>query len=327
VATRGRATKTAAKKKAAPKKPVWKEVEEREGRRLRNRVRQRRFRRLAIVYDIEGPHVRLGMLWFLVELVAMLGGVWGLTLLYAPTAAVAAMQTAVCLRKVGRKPNRIVAGAGAGAMVVAGAITTGMVGIAILGLVAAAMFVALQDSAAGRRRVPPIVDAAATVRCALFPGFAAACLIITARFSLGAAIALIFLVAAYETGDYIVGSGAANPFEGPVAGATAIVVVTFAITALGVKPLAFPTSFALGALACVLCPIGQLVASAVLPSVTAPASALRRLDSLLVLAPAALATSHAGTIDHVINGQGPTADGAHSGEPQTVTTYSNGVAQ
>jgi hypothetical protein len=94
------------------------------------------------------------------------------------------------------------------------------------------------------------------------------------------------LASAYETGDYIVGSGASNPYEGPVAGATAIVVVTFAVTALGVRPLTFPGSFALGAGACVLCPIGQLLASVVLPSVTSPASALRRLDSLLVLGPA-----------------------------------------
>jgi len=45
-------------------------------------------------------------------------------------------------------------------------------------------------------------------------------------------------------------------------------------------------AFAFGALAAVLCPAGQLVASAVLPSAGAPASALRRIDSLLLLAPA-----------------------------------------
>jgi hypothetical protein len=77
-----------------------------------------------------------------------------------------------------------------------------------------------------------------------------------------------------------------------VAGAAAIVVVTFAITALGLKPFVFPGSFALAALAAVLCPMGQLAASLILPKVDAPASALRRIDSLLVLAPAwALAVS------------------------------------
>jgi hypothetical protein len=36
--------------------------------------------------------------------------------------------------------------------------------------------------------------------------------------------------------------------------------------------------------------------------------------------------TNAGTIDHVINGQGTAATGAHSGQPQTVTTYTNGSA-
>ena len=44
------------------------------------------------------------------------------------------------------------------------------------------------------------------------------------------------------------------------------------------------------------------------------------------LTPVAL-NPHAGTIDHVINGKGAAATGAVSGQPQTVTTYTNGVAQ
>ena len=116
---------------------------------------------------------------------------------------------------------------------------------------------------------------------------------ITARYSLTAVVGLVFIVAAYEIGDYLVGSGARNPFEGPVAGATAIVVTTFAITAIGLKPFVFPGSFALAALAATLCPAGQVLASAILPKVDAPASALRRIDSLLLLAPAwALVVGH-----------------------------------
>ena len=258
--------------------------------------RQRRYRQLAVVYDIDGPRVRLGLLWFFCVLIALLGGVIGLTVLFAPTAAVAAMQTARAIRKASTsaaapRPDRAVAGAGAALLVVAAAVTTGMVGIAILVVVVAALYVAWSDSSGRARRRPWVIDAAATVRASLFPGFAAACVIITARFELGSAVALLFVVAAYETGDYLIGSGAGNPYEGPVAGATAIVVVTFAITAGGVKPLAFPSSFVLGAAACLLCPAGQLLASLVLPSVTSRASALRRLDSLLLLAPVwALAT-------------------------------------
>ena len=117
------------------------------------------------------------------------------------------------------------------------------------------------------------------------PGFAAACVAICARFEFGAVVGLVLVVAAYETGDYLVGSGANNPFEGPIAGGAAIVVITFAIGALDISPFAFPRAFLFAALAAVLCPAGQLVASAVLPSAAAPASALRRIDSLLLLAP------------------------------------------
>lgn len=255
-------------------------------KRDRKRAPQRKRRRLAVVYDIEGPRVRLGIAWFALALLAMLAGVPGLALLYGLTAAVAALQTARCWRRRGLSSDRAVAGLGVLAMVAAATFTTGALGIAILLMVATAVHVARRDAARAKRRRSWVVDAAATVRCSLFPGFAAACVVVAARFSLGAAIALVLIVSAYETGDYIVGSGADNAYEGPVAGAIAIVVVTFAVTAAGIKPLGFPAAFVMGAVACVLCPLGQLVASAVLPSADAPASALRRIDSLILLAPA-----------------------------------------
>src|SRR5205085_9485232 len=107
-----------------------------------------------------------------------------------------------------------------------------------------AIFVAYGGVAASRRRGNPLDDAAFTIRCGLFAGFGASCVAITARYSLTGAVGLVLVVAAYEIGDYIVGSGARNPVEGPVAGATAIVVITFAITAVGLKPFVFPGSFA-----------------------------------------------------------------------------------
>jgi hypothetical protein len=49
---------------------------------------------------------------------------------------------------------------------------------------------------------------------------------------------------------------------------------------------------AFGILAAVLCPLGQLFGSVILPRADAPASALRRLDSLLLLGPAWYAGLH-----------------------------------
>ena len=43
--------------------------------------------------------------------------------------------------------------------------------------------------------------------------------------------------------------------------------------------------FVFGGFAALLCPLGQVVASALLPRADAPAPALRRLDSLLLLGP------------------------------------------
>ena len=287
---------SAARKPAAKRKPVWKEVEEREQRKVSNRIRQNRKykrRRLAVVYDVNGPRVRLGTAWFALTLLALAGGRWTVAALYSATAAFAATQTASVWRKAGARPHRPLAGGGAFAIGFAGAFSTPVVGVVILGFVGASLFVAFSTAAASRQKRNPLDDAGFTIRCGLFAGFAASCVAITARYSLTAVVGLVFIVAAYEIGDYIVGSGARNPFEGPVAGATAIVVTTFAITAIGLKPFVFPGSFALAGLAAALCPAGQVLASGILPKVDAPASALRRIDSLLLLAPAwALVVGH-----------------------------------
>ena len=287
-ATKGPPKKPAARP-AAKRKPVWKEVEEREAKRLSSRLRQRRKyrrRRLAVVYDVNGPRVRLGCAWFALTILGLIGGRFAVGALYSAVAAFAALQTALVWRKAGARPHRFAAGAGALAIGLAGTVSTPIVGIAILGFVGAALFLAYGAAASSRRPVNPIDIAGFTIRCALFPGFAAACVGITARYSLTGTVGLVLVVASYEVGDYLVGSGARNPYEGPVAGATAIVVVTFAITAIGLKPFVFPGSFALAALAAILCPAGQLMASLILPKVDAPASALRRIDSILLLSPA-----------------------------------------
>lgn len=291
-----KAAKKTTRKAPAKRKPVWKEVEERERRNVSNRIRQNRKykrRRLAVVYDVNGPRVRLGVGWFLLAMAALVGGRYAVAALFSATAAFAALQTAREWRKSRARPHRPLAGAGALAIGLAGAVSTSLVGVVILGFAGASLFVAFSAAAASKRRANPIDDAGFTIRCGLFAGFAAACMGITARYSLTAAVGLVLIVAAYEIGDYLVGSGARNPFEGPVAGATAIVVVTFAITAVGLKPFVFPGSFALAALAATLCPAGQVMASVILPKVDAPVSALRRIDSLLLLAPVwALAVGH-----------------------------------
>ena len=246
-------------------------------------TRGRRFRRrYAVVYDIEGPRVRLGMLWFAVAAVALAVGPLTTALVYGIAAAIAGAQVARVWRRRKERPNAAVAAAMAGAMTLGASLGAGGAGIGVLGGVVAAVVVSTGDTRSPNRMLS---DAGWTIQCALFPGLAAMSMVLLARLDQGSAIALLLLVSAYETGDYIVGSGARNPYEGPAAGLTAIVVITFVVSTLPISALSFGEAWFFGGMVAVLAPLGQLFASALLPTAGSPASALRRLDSLLLAGP------------------------------------------
>src|SRR5205823_8504324 len=102
--------------------------------------------------------------WFTLTIAALVGGRWAVTALYAAAAGFAALQTAREWRKAGARPHRPLAGAGAAAIGVAGGLSTPIVGVAILGFVGAALFVAYSAAAASRQRTKPLDAAAFTVR-------------------------------------------------------------------------------------------------------------------------------------------------------------------
>ena len=116
-------------------------------------------------------------------------------------------------------------------------------------------------------------------------GVAAGSIVAVERLEFGGFITLVLLVSAYEVGDFLIGTGSSNAVEGPVAGIVALVVVAAAIYVL--LPAPFDTnSFPLFAILAAVCaPLGQIIASAVLPRGVVWAPALRRLDSYLLLAP------------------------------------------
>src|SRR5690606_33571920 len=87
------------------------------------------------------------------------------------------------------------------------------------------------------------------------------------------------------TGDFLVGSGSTNVVEGPIAGAAAVVVTTFAISSFGLLPFETRGAIVFGSLVAVLAPAGQYLATAMLPHSRSFAPALRRIDSLLLAAP------------------------------------------
>jgi hypothetical protein len=286
----------ATRQASARRKPVYKEVEEREAKRVANRLRasrakrgQRLRRRYAVVYDVDGPRVRLGIVWFVVALVAMIVGPLPTAVVYGAAAALASAQCARAWRRRRARPHSGVAPAMAGGTCVGACLGAGGAGLGILAGTALAVAMAAGGSRS-RSRHHVLTDAGWTVQCALPAGVAAMSMVLLTRLDQGSAIALLLLASAYETGDYLIGSGARNPYEGPVAGIAAVTVVTFIISTLSVSAFDFTEAWLAGAAFAVLAPLGQLFASALLPAAGAPASALRRLDSLLLAAPVWCAT-------------------------------------
>ncbi len=240
-------------------------------------------RRYAVPYDTAGPRVRLGVVWFLVAATAVVVGPVPTAAVYGGAAAVAAAQSARCWRREGARPNEVVAAAMAGAMAGGACFGASGAGVALLGGVVAAGVVAGGDRKSPH---PTVVDVGSTIQCGMFPGLVGLSMVLLDRFDQGSALALLVLVSAYEIGDYVVGSGARTPYEGPAAGLVAVVVVTFVLSATPVYTLSFSATWIFGSLVAIGAPAGQLVASALLPTAAGPASALRRIDSLLLVGPA-----------------------------------------
>ena len=238
-------------------------------------------RRLAVVYDIEPPHVRLGIAWFVLVVVSLALGVLALAVVFSLAAALAAYQSARCWRlRAPNRPDQHLAALIAGAMGMAATFSVGAVGAAILLGVVLAVFRAFTDT-----RAPVVLTASRTLLCSLWPGAAAAGMVTSYRFEVWTAVALLLAVSAYETGDYLVGSGSRTKFEGPIAGGVATMVVVLTVAAVGLPPFEISNALQFGLLGAALCPAGQVVGSLVLPAAAAPAPALRRLDSWLLLAP------------------------------------------
>jgi hypothetical protein len=268
--------------------------------------------RYRYVHDVAGPKVRVGVAWFVLVLASCAPGPppWGLATVLAPVAGVAAAQTGRAHLQTrsprGRSSRSLLPlVAGVAAAGVAGAAAAGpqplggAILLAVAGTIAAAG-TGLIDISESRAR-KPAVDAggeparpgpagtsesvAVAVRCWLFVALAVAAPLLLARVEIGRSIVLLFLVAAYDVGDYLVGSASSNAVEGPLAGVIGVVVMTFAAAVVDAPGFEGGWVWVFGLLAAVLCPLGPLVASAILPRAGAFAPALRRLDSWLLVGP------------------------------------------
>lgn len=238
--------------------------------------------RLWSDYDLDGPRVRMGMLWFVVAIGAAWLGTVSTAVVFGLVAGAAGFQIAAAWRRARARPNQIVAGVGALVICLAAMPGIGLAALVGLGLIVVALVLAAFDR---RRRVPLVVSAGATVRSGFFVGIAGASAVLVGRIDGAALITLIVLVSGYEIGDYLVGTGASNPLEGPIAGIIAVLVLTFAISVFEFAPFETGSARVFGGLVAVLAPLGRFVATILPPWGKARVPALHRLDSYLLVAP------------------------------------------
>lgn len=236
-----------------------------------------RVRALEVRPQVVGPHARLGVVWFAVSMLALAAGRLPFAVLMAGCAGLAAVQAARSWR-VRPRPAVPVAGGAAAALVLAaaaGPVAVGGTVVVVVGLVVAGA------AAAGERRADPVL----TLAIAGTVGLAAASPVLLLHRGAAAVFVLLVFAAVHDASAYVVGTGARNAWEGPAAGAASIAAVTLGVASVLVPPFRGASPWLLGGLAIVLAPIGPYVGSALLGHRGARVPALRRLDSLLVLAP------------------------------------------
>ncbi|MBV8983390.1 MAG: MoaD/ThiS family protein [Acidimicrobiia bacterium] len=234
---------------------------------------------LTAVPDTDKPHVRLGLAWSVVTIAAIAGGQTSLAIWLSLVAALAAVQVTRVWVERHERPVSYVAVAGAAAMPLAA-----LGGLDTLNIIIVLVLVVTMVARVSTVTKAPSRDVALTLMIILPIGLATAALVLLRHIDLAAPLALFAFAAAYDVGNYLVGTGAANEWEGPVAGIASIVCVTLFVAVL-VPSFGGAGPFLLGALAALLAPLGPLAASIVLGDRDAKAPALRRIDSLLLLAP------------------------------------------
>ncbi len=242
-------------------------------------------RRYGVPYDTQGPKVRMGVLWALAVVLAAAPQdlrPWGLAVLYGVVAGAAAAQVVDSHTGDRHSPDRAVAAFGGSALSVAATLGAAALGVGYLALVVVALVVAAATRSHGHQVV---ARAGQVVAAAGICGGAAASLVLLAQYEIGALIILLVFVMVYDASDFIVGSGASNGLEGPVAGMIFIGAAAAVAAGLGVPPFNGADIWSFAVLAMIACPAGQLLGSAMMPTANERAPALRRIDSLLVVAP------------------------------------------
>jgi hypothetical protein len=246
--------------------------------------------RLFAVPNTDGPRVRVGFLWFLLVVPAVYFGPVPTAALFGLIAGIAALQTGQAWRRAGYRPSRLVALPFAIALPATAVTSYSVPGVVILFLPIVALAAAFTVPRR-RRRTSALGAAGLTTACALAPGVAAMGAVYVSRLpEPGIALVFVAMICAYDVGSFLVGADARAPLFGIVAGITGGIVCTMAVTffvfATHLPPFdGRPDAWVYGAMVAVFAPLGQIVASLVLPKASTWVPALRRLDSYIFTAP------------------------------------------
>ena len=251
--------------------------------------------RFAVVYDTSGHKVTFGLLWFCSALLCLVVGIVPLAILYGAAASIGAYEAMRAWGRRGYSGSPELAAGGAGVICLAAAMGPAPAGIAVLVFTAAALLaplvIASEPAASSTMARAPggsdssLIETALVLQCGLVLGLAGASMPLVYDSDIGAAVSLLLLVSAYEIGDYLIGSGAANAVEGPFAGIVAVLVVAFALFVVEPPPFDRTTVPVFALMVAFFAPVGQLAASAVMPTSKVLAPAVRRLDSLIIVGP------------------------------------------
>lgn len=221
------------------------------------------------------PHVRLGLLWAFATTVAAVLGAFVLAVWLAVVAALAAAQVARSWRRQPQHAEPAAAAAGAAIITLAAAVGP-------LGLIAGAV---IASAVAFLRAAPPVTPRR-TLLAAGPIGLACAAPVVLRAEGFPHAYALFALVWAYDAGCYVVGTGAANRWEGPAAGVATVAAVGLAVAVVFVPPFEGAWPWAFAAVVAALAPFAERAGSMLLGDRDAAVPVLRRIDSLLAAGPA-----------------------------------------
>jgi len=235
---------------------------------------------LVPAVDIDGPKVRLGIVWAVLTGVAALLGPVATSLVFAVVALGAAGQATRSWRRAITRPYRPVTVVGAVLCALAG--SAGPLTVVAAAVVTAVAAVTAQQLRFGGRDW----DARTTIAIALVVGLAAATPALAAD-QLGLLPVVVLLVSVHiaDASAFVVGSGARSRWEGPVAAVAGVAAFSVAVAAVLVPPFRGASPWILGAIVAVGVPAGAMVATMLLGRDEAPVPALRRLDGYLVTGP------------------------------------------